>query len=57
MINLIMAIVLVVSALILIVMLSEMEDEAKRWENIRWVICDVILAIINLLTYFHNRGD
>lgn len=57
MINLIMAIVLVVSALILIVMLSEMKDEEKRWENIRWVICDVILAIINLLTYFHNRGD
>lgn len=57
MINLIMAIVLVVSALILIAMLSEMKDEAERWENIRWVICDVILAIINLLTYFHNRGD
>lgn len=57
MINLIMAIVLVVSALILIAMLSEMKDEVERWENIGWVICDVILAIINLLTYFHNRGD
>lgn len=57
MINLVLAIVLMVSAFILIAMLPEMNDEKERWRNVRWVLWDVVLAVINLTAYLHNRGD
>lgn len=56
MINLVLAIVLMVSAFILIAMLSEMDDEKERWRNVRWVLWDVVLAVINLAAYLYNRG-
>lgn len=56
MINLVLAIVLMVSAFILIAMLPEMDDEKERWRNVRWVLWDVVLAVINLATYLYNRG-
>lgn len=56
MINLALAIVLMVSAFILIAMLPEMDDEKERWRNVRWVLWDVLLAVINLAAYLYNRG-
>lgn len=56
MINLVLAIVLMVSAFILIAMLPEMDDEKERWRNVRWVLWDVVLAVINLAAYLHSRG-
>lgn len=56
MINLVLAIVLMMSAFILIAMLPEMDDEKERWHNVRWVLWDVVLAVINLAAYLHNRG-
>lgn len=56
MINLVLAIVLIISAFIMIAMLFEMDDEKERWRNVRWVLWDVVLAVINLATYLHNRG-
>lgn len=51
MINLVLAIVLLISAFILIAMLPEIEDEREKQCNIMWVLCDVVLAMINLATY------
>ena len=56
MINLVLAIVLIISAFIMIAMLPEMNDEKERWRNVRWVLWDMMLAVINLTTYLHNRG-
>ena len=56
MINLVLAIVLMVSAFILIAMLPEIDDEKERWRNVRWVLWDVALAVINLTAYLYNRG-
>lgn len=56
MINLVLAIVLMVSAFILIVMLPEIEDERERWRNVRWVMWDIVLAMINLAAYLRCRG-
>lgn len=56
MINLVLAIVLMVSAFILIAMLPEMDDEKERLRNVRWVLWDVVFAVINLAAYLYNRG-
>lgn len=56
MINLIMAIVLMLSAFVLIGMLPEMDDERERWRNVRAVLFDVVLAMINLVAYLYGRG-
>lgn len=55
-INLVLAIVLMVSAFILIAMLPEMDDEKERWRNVRWALWDVVLVVINLTAYLYNRG-
>ena len=55
-INLVLAIVLMVSAFILIAMLPEMDDEKERWRNVRWALWDVVFAVINLTAYLYNRG-
>lgn len=57
MINLIMAIVLMLSAFVLIGMLPEMDDERERWRNVRAVLFDVVLAMINLVAYLYGRGE
>lgn len=54
--NLILAIVLMLSAFVLIAMLPEMDDERERWRNVRWVLWDVVLAMINLVAYLYGRG-
>lgn len=54
--NLILAIVLILSAFVLIAMLPEMDDERERWRNVRWVLWDVVLAMINLVAYLYGRG-
>ena len=54
--NLILAIVLMLSAFVLIAMLPEMDDEKERWRNVRWVLWDVVLAMINLVAYLYGRG-
>lgn len=56
MVNLIMAIVLMLSAFVLIGMLPEMDDERERWRNVRAVLFDVVLAMINLVAYLYGRG-
>lgn len=57
MVNLIMAIVLMLSAFVLIGMLPEMDDERERWRNVRAVLFDVVLAMINLVAYLYGRGE
>lgn len=52
--NLILAIVLILSAFVLIAMLPEMDDERERWRNVRWVLWDVVLAMINLVAYLYG---
>lgn len=54
--NLILAIVLMLSAFVLIAMLPEMDDERERWRNVRAVLWDVVLAMINLVVYLYGRG-
>ena len=54
--NLILAIVLMLSAFVLIAMLPEMDDERERWRNVRAVLWDVVLAMINLVAYLYGRG-
>lgn len=54
--NLILAIVLMLSAFVLIAMLPEMDDEIERWRNVGAVLWDVVLAMINLVAYLYGRG-
>lgn len=56
MINLVLAIVLVVSAFFLIATLSECENEKERHFNIGFVLWDLFAAVYNLVVYINNRG-